>query len=298
LQHQISHNRRESVVIIALFILVWLAIGVIVGLLFKSVVAGALLFGFLAVCGILYSYFLGGATVLAVSGAQKADPQQFAQLHNIVEAVAIGAGLPKPEVYVIDDPSPNAFATGRDPQHAAVTVTSGLLEMMNREELEGVIAHELSHIRNYDVRLVLIVVTLVAMAGLIGSLAIRASWGTGRGRDSQQIGLILIVVGVLLMLLGYIVGPLMQLALSRQREYLADASGVELTRNPAGLLSALKKLQANDHPLKTYNHATSAMFIDNPLEHHSHWFNHLYDTHPPIEDRIAALERILNVQQT
>jgi heat shock protein HtpX len=298
MQHQIAHNRRESGLIIALFVAVWLAIGVVVGLLLQSALAGALFFVFLAVLAILYSYFLGGATVLAVSGARRADPQEYPQLHNIVEAVAIGAGLPKPEVYVIDDASPNAFATGRDPQHAAVTVTSGLLQMMDREELEGVVAHELSHIRNYDVRLVLIVVTLVAMAGLLGSLAIRASWGTGRSRDGQQIGLILIVAGLLLTLLGYIVGPLMQLALSRQREYLADASGVELTRNPAGLLSALRKLQANDKPLATYNHATAAMFIDNPLEHHSHAFNHLFDTHPPLEDRIAVLERILNVQQT
>ena len=296
--HQIEHNRRESAVIIALFVTVWLVAGLIVGYVAGSWLAGAFFFIFLAVCAVLYSYFLGGATVLAVSGARPADPTQYAQVHHLVEALAIGAGIPKPRVYVIDDPSPNAFATGRDPNHAAVTVTTGLLQMMDREELEGVLGHEMSHIRNYDVRLVLIVVTLVAMAGLLGSLAIRASWSTGRGRDSQQIGLVLLLAGLLLMLVGYLVGPLMQFALSRQRESLADASGVELTRNPAGLLSALRKLQANDQPLHKWNAATAPMYIDDPLQHHEHWFNHLYDTHPPIADRIAALERILNVEQT
>lgn len=296
--HQIAHNRRESALIMALFVVAWLLIGLAVGLLAGSWTAGAALFIVLAAGGMLYSYYLGGATVLAVSGARRADPEQYAQVHHLVESIAIGAGVPKPEVYVIDDPSPNAFATGRDPKHAAITVTTGLLGMMDREELEGVLAHEMSHIRNYDVRLVLVVVTLVAMAGLLGSFAFRASFSTGRGRDSQQAGMLLLVAGGLLMAFGYLVGPLMQFALSRERESLADASGVELTRNPAGLLSALRKLQANDRPLESYNHATAAMFIDNPLEHHDHWFNHLFDTHPPIAERIAALEKILSVQQT
>jgi heat shock protein HtpX len=300
--HQIAHNKRTSVVVIVLFMLFWFAAGSLVGLLVggsgEGAVGGAVLLGLLALFGVLYSVFLGSATVLAVSGAKPADPTQYAQLHNIVEALAIGDGLPKPQVYVIDDPSPNAFATGRNPQKAAVTVTTGLLNTMDREEMEGVLAHEMSHIKNFDVRLVLIVTTMVAMAGLIGSVALRGAGSIRGGRDSGQVVLVLLAVGLLFTAIGFVVGPIMQFALSRQRESLADASGVELTRNPAGLLSALKKIAANDKPLATYNHATAAMFIDNPLEHHDHWYNHLWDTHPPIQERIAALEKILEAKTT
>jgi heat shock protein HtpX len=299
--HQIAHNKRVSVIVITAFVAVWILAGLVIGGLFGrswgSAIAGAVLLTLFAVGGILFSYYFGAGTVLAVSGAQPADPQQFQQLHNIVEALAIGAGLPKPAVYVIDDPSPNAFATGRDPRHAAVTATTGLLQMMNREEVEGVLAHELSHIRDYDVRLLLICSTLVGMAALIASFAFRGAF-TMRGRDSAQVALIALALGVIFSVIAWLVGPLMQLALSRERESLADAAGVELTRNPAGLLSALRKLAANDQPLQKYNHATAAMYIDNPLEHHDHWFNHLWDTHPPIQERIAALERIEQVRQT
>lgn len=301
--HQISHNRRMSVIVMLVFVAAWLLIGFAAGYLaggsLSGAVAGAAALAGLAFLGALYSYFFGGATALAVAGAQAADPAQYPELHHVVEALAIGAGVPKPAVYVIDDPSPNAFATGRDPQHAAVTATTGLLGMMNREELEGVIAHEMSHVRNYDVRLVLVASTLVAMAGLLGSLLLRASFTGGRrSRDSGGIMIVLLVLGLLLMLFGYLFGPLLQFALSRERESLADASGVELTRNPAGLLSALEKLAANDNPLRNWNAATSPMYIDDPLQHHEHWFNHLFDTHPPIEQRIAALKKILEVQQT
>ena len=299
--HQIAHNKRVSVIVITAFVAVWIVAGFVIGGLFGrswgSAIAGAVLLTLFAVGGILFSYYFGAGTVLAVSGAQPADPQQFPQLHNIVEALAIGAGLPKPAVYVIDDPSPNAFATGRDPQHAAVTATTGLLQMMNREEVEGVIGHDMSHIRDYDVRLLLICSTLVGMAALIASFAFRSAF-TMRGRNSAQVALVALALGVIFSLIAWLIGPLMQLALSRERESLADAAGVELTRNPAGLLSALRKLAANDQPLQKYNHATAAMYIDNPLEHHDHWFNHLWDTHPPIQERIAALERIEQVQQT
>ena len=299
--HQIAHNKRVSVIVITAFVLVWVLAGLVIGGLlgrsWASAIVGATCLTLVAAAGIWFSYYFGAGTVLAVSGAQPADPQQYAQLHNIVEALAIGAGLPKPAVYVIEDPSPNAFATGRDPQHAAVTATTGLLQMMNREEVEGVLGHEMSHIRDYDVRLLLICSTLVGLAALIASFAFRGAF-TMRGRDSAQVALIALALGVVFSVIAWLVGPLMQLALSRERESLADAAGVELTRNPAGLLSALRKLAANDQPLQKYNHATAAMYIDNPLEHHDHWFNHLWDTHPPIEERIAALERIEQVQQT
>jgi len=234
--------------------------------------------------------------VLAAAGAHEADPRQYQQLYNIVQTLSIGDGLPVPKVYVVDDPSPNAFATGRDPNHAVVAVTTGLLQMMNREELEGVLSHEMSHIKNYDVRLLLIVSTMIGMAALIASFVWRGAFRI-RSRDARAM-LVILAIGIVFGLLAAIVGPIMQMALSRQRESLADASGVELTRNPQGLLSALKKIAQNDKPVERFNHATAAMYIDNPKEHHGSFFNHLFDSHPPIEERIAALERIAAVQQT
>ena len=234
--------------------------------------------------------------MLAAVGAQEADPRQFQQLYNIVQTLAIGDGLPVPKVYIMNDPSPNAFATGRDPQHAAVTVTTGLLQMMNREELEGVLAHEMSHVKNFDVRLLLVVSTMIGLAAMIASIYWNGALRV-RSRDDRAV-LVVFAIGIIFTLIAFVVGPLMQLALSRQRESLADASGVELTRNPAGLLSALKKIAQNDKPPEKFNHAVAAMMIDNPTEHHGTFFNHLFDTHPPIEERIAALERIAAVQQT
>ena len=181
-----------------------------------------------------------------------------------------------------------------------MTVTSGLLQIMNREELEGVLGHEMSHIRNYDVRLILIVGTVVAMAGLLASIMWRSLFFTrvGNNRDGGYAILILIAAAAVLSVIAIIVGPLMQFALSRSRESLADASGVELTRNPAGLLHALQKIANNEKPFAKMTHVTAAMCIDNPLEHHDAWFHRLFDTHPPIEERIAALQRMLEVSQT
>jgi heat shock protein HtpX len=318
---EIASNKRRSVVFILLFFVVWLAIGAACGFLFKAlyrhsanngfalapptnygwtpVIIGMVIAGLLAVCGILYSLSSGAALVLRVSGAVPADPARYAQLHNLVEALAIGEGIPAPAVYVINDPSPNAFATGVSPDKAAITFTTGLLSIMNREELEGVIGHEMSHIKNHDIRLLLIVGTLIGMAALLASLLWRgAFWGSvlgdegGGNNGGSQLILVVIAAGALLAVVGFIVGPLIRLALSRRRESLADASGVELTRNPAGLLSALKKLQQNDKPFKKMNHATAAMCIDDPLQHHEKWYHRLYDTHPPIEARIAELEKL------
>jgi heat shock protein HtpX len=297
--HQITSNRRNSVIVIIGFLAVWLLAGVIVGGIAygsSGAVVGAIILLLLGIGAALFSYYYGSATVLAAVGAQEADPGQYQQLYNIVQTLAIGDGLPVPKVYVMDDPSPNAFATGRDPNHAAVTVTTGLLQMMNREELEGVLAHEMSHIKNFDVRLLLVVTTMIGLAALIASM-----YWTGafrfRSRDDRAVILIL-AIGVVFTLIAFLVGPLMQLALSRQRESLADVSGVELTRNPVGLISALKKIAQNDKPPEKFNHAVAAMMIDNPTEHHGSFFNHLFDTHPPIEERIAALEKIASVQAT
>jgi heat shock protein HtpX len=317
---QIASNKRRSVIFIGVFFLLWLAIGVACGFIYKAiaeqptsnaygyvpaphygatpVIDGAVIGGLLAIAGIIYSLNAGARLVLRVSGAEPADPTQYQQVHDLVESLAIGDGIPKPEVYVIDDPSPNAFATGVSPDKAAITYTTGLLQIMNRAELEGVTAHEMSHIKNHDIRLLLIVTTMIGLAALLASILWRSVFfaGGGRGGRGNQLVVVLFIAGLLLAIVGFIFGPLIRLALSRRRESLADVSGVELTRNPAGLLSALKKLAENDKPFKNMNHAVAAMCIDDPLQHHDAWYHHLYDTHPPIEQRIAALERILSGQ--
>ncbi len=301
--HQIARNKRKTVVVITAFFLVWIAIGYGIGWIASGVsggISGVVIAGILAVLAVLWSVTLGQATVLSVSGAQEVTREQAPVLYDIVSTLAIGAGLPMPKVYIIEDPSPNAFATGTSPNRAAITCTTGLLQIMNREELEGVLAHEMSHIRNYDVRLVLIVATSVALAGLLASLLWRSLFFTrgGNSRDGGYLILILVAAAALLSVVAVIVGPLMQFSLSRDRESLADASSVELTRNPTGLLHALQKLQQNDKPFAKMTHATAAMCIDDPLQHHNGFAHHLFDTHPPIEERIAALQAMLQVKQT
>jgi heat shock protein HtpX len=301
--HQIARNKRKTVIVVTMFFLVWMAIGYGIGWIASGVsggISGIVIAGILALLAVLWSLTLGQATVLSVSGAQEVTREQAPVLYDIVSTLAIGAGLPMPKVYIIEDPSPNAFATGTSPNRAAITCTTGLLQIMNREELEGVLAHEMSHIRNYDVRLVLIVATSVALAGLLASLLWRSLFFTrgGNSRDGGYLILILVAAAALLSVVAVIVGPLMQFSLSRDRESLADASSVELTRNPTGLLHALQKLQQNDKPFAKMTHATAAMCIDDPLQHHNGFAHHLFDTHPPIEERIAALQAMLQVKET
>jgi heat shock protein HtpX len=314
--NEIASNKRRSIIFIGLFFILWLLIGGVCGLIFRAlehpsqlnangqyvstsygwspVIAGVVIGAALAIIGILYSLRSGAALVLRVSGAKPADPTQYQQLHNIVETLAVGEGIPKPAVYVIDDPSPNAFATGISPDKAAITFTTGLLAIMNREEIEGVTSHEMSHIKNHDIRLLLIVSTMIGMAAILASVMWRSAFfaNMGRSRNGGQLVIVMFAAGLLLAIVGLIFGPLIRLALSRRRESLADASGVELTRNPAGLISALKKLESNDKPFKGMTHSTAAMCIDDPLQHHETWYHRLYDTHPPIAERIAVLEKI------
>ena len=313
---EIARNKRRTVACIVCFLTVWLAIGAVLGVLIKAVIAGSrgashpeslasswapvaigvAVGAVLAILGVLYSLIGGKRLVLRSSGAVPADSVKYRQVNDLVDVLAIGEGIPKPTVYIIDDPSPNAFATGIGPETAAITVTTGLLRIMNREELEGVIGHEMSHIKNHDIRLLLVVSTLIGLATLLASLLWRSAfWGSiteGDESGENQFVIVLVAAAALLAVVGLIFGPLIRLALSRRRESLADVSGVELTRNPVGLLSALKKLQANDKPFRTMNHATAAMCIDDPLRHQQSWYHHLFDTHPPIENRIAELEKL------
>lgn len=296
-------------IVISLFVLVWAGIGALLGAIFSgrtsspwaAIAGGIVVAAALAALAATFALASGTRLVLAVSGAQPADPGQYQQLHNVVDEMSIAAGLPKPAVYVIDDPSPNAFATGTSPNRAAITATTGLLQTMNREELEGVISHEMSHIKNYDVRLILVVTTLIGFAALLASLVWRTAFFAGPGDgdgDGNQFAIFVIAAGIALTAVAVIVGPLIQLALSRSREELADVSGANLTRNPMGLVHALEKLEQNDKPFARFNHATAAMCIDDPLQHHEGWWHHLFDTHPPIDQRIAILERIASGQST
>jgi heat shock protein HtpX len=301
--HQIARNKRKSVFVIVGFFVIWAAIGYLIGFIAGGVgggIAGVIIAAIAAALVVLWSVTAGAQSVLALSGAQEVTQQQAPVLYDVVSTLAIGAGLPMPKVYIVNDPSPNAFATGTSPTKASITCTTGLLQIMNREELEGVIGHEMSHIRNYDVRLVLIVATSIALIGLVASLLWRSLFFTrgGNSRDGGYLIIILIAAAALLSVVAVIVGPLMQFSLSRSRESLADASSVELTRNPAGLLHALQKLQQNDKPFAKMNHATAAMCIDDPLQHHGGFTHHLFDTHPPIEQRIATLQAMLQVKQT
>ncbi|MBI5399505.1 M48 family metallopeptidase [Candidatus Saganbacteria bacterium] len=246
----------------------------------------------------LTSYYFSDKMVLAISGAKEIQKSDNPQLYNIVDNLCIAAGLPSPKVYIIDDSAPNAFATGRDPRHAVVAVTTGLLDKLEKSELEGVIAHELSHIGNYDIRLMTIVAIMAGTVVLLSDFFFRWTWwGGGRDRNERegggQIRLILFAVAMLLAILAPLIAQVIKLAISRKREFLADANGVLLTRYPEGLARALEKISADREPLEVANKATAHMYIVNPLKGHEgssrNWFAGLFLTHPPVEERIAKL---------
>jgi heat shock protein HtpX len=241
------------------------------------------------------AYWYSDKVALAVARAVPADPVRYHELHNIVENLAITAGLPKPAVYIINDPSPNAFATGRDPQHASIAFTTGIVERLNKVEIEGVAAHELSHVKNYDILLSTVVVVLVGVVSLATDFFLRSMWFRGNRDDRNNGGGILMLVGIALAILAPIFATLVQLAISRKRESLADASGVLLTRYPDGLADALEKIEAAE-PMRHPTNATAHLFIANPFKadtprvaRKTPWLAKLFMTHPPIEERIAAL---------
>lgn len=239
------------------------------------------------------SYYFSDQVVLSTSGAKAIEKKDNPELYRIVENLAIGNGTPLPALYIIDDPSPNAFATGRDPRHASIAVTSGLLDKLNKSELEGVIAHELSHVKNYDIRIMAIAAVLVGFIALLADLFMRGLlWGGIRNEseDRRSNGLFLIL-GLLFALIAPLVATFIQLAVSRKREFLADASGALLTRYPEGLASALEKISSDTRPLRNATSATAHLFIDNPFKKKGFqgWFMDLFSTHPPIEERIKIL---------
>jgi heat shock protein HtpX len=240
----------------------------------------------------LFSYYVGDKLVLAQSHAREVGEGEEKVLHDVVGTLALGLGIPMPKLYLIEEPAPNAFATGRDPRHASIAVTRGLLDTMERPELEGVIAHELSHVGNRDIRVMLLVTVLVGTVALLSDWLLRSLWWGGRDRDRDRGsgGAILMLVGIVLAILTPIIATLIQLAVSRQREYLADASGAFLTRYPEGLASALRKIAADQNVLTVANKATASLYIANPLKDHPFQFDRLFDTHPPIEERIKRLE--------
>ncbi len=247
----------------------------------------------------LFSYFSGGSAVLMMSGAKEIKHEDNPDLYHIVENLCIGAGIKKvPTIYIIDDTAPNAFATGRDPDHAVVAVTSGLLSKLEKAELEGVIAHELSHIKNYDMLIMTMVVILVGVVTLLSDFMLRYFWWGGGGKRDKnegggQLQLIMMIVAIALAILSPLIATLIKLAISRKREFLADADAVLITRYPEGLARALEKLTADREPLEVANKATAHLYIVNPLTEHKGssigWFASLFNTHPPIEDRVAKL---------
>lgn len=241
------------------------------------------------------SYWFSDKIVVATTGAKLVPDEAAPELHNIVENLAITAGLPKPPIYIVDSPQPNAFATGRNAEHALVAVTTGLLSRLNRTELEGVLAHEMSHIGNRDMLVSTVAVVLVGFIQLLSDMFLRSMWFGGRSRDREGNAGILMLVGIILAILAPIAAVLLQLAISRKREFLADASGALLTRYPDGLASALEKLHSDDTPMRQANHATAHLWLDDPYQgkkNESSFLANLFQTHPPIQERIKRLREM------
>ena len=280
----IAANKRNTVLIMALFVGIITAIGWIVSYLYGNttityfVIAGALLYA-------LIQYFAAGALAVAMTGAHQIEKRDNPRLYRTVENLSITLGMPMPKVYVIDDPAPNAFATGRDPKHAVVAATTGLTDIMDDNELEAVMAHEMGHVQNYDIRVSMIAFGLVSAISILTDIVMRM-FIFGDRRDTNPI---VLIVGIVVIVLAPIVAFIIQAAISRQREYLADATGAMTTRNPDGLASALGKLKSHGRPMRRQSTSTSHLFLSNPLK--PGFFTKLFSTHPPLEDRIQRLQK-------
>src|SRR5215204_5743473 len=301
-RERIARNRRNSLLLIAAFLAFITVFGYVIGFALLGDPMRALFGLALAlVVGVisgLISYFAGDKMVLAASRAREITHDDAPVLFNVVEEMSIASGLPMPKVYIVEDTAPNAFATGRDPEHATVAVTSGLLEKLDRDELQGVIAHEMSHVANFDIRYSMLVGILVGTTVLISDFFLRGLWfGGGRGggrRDGGggQLQIIMIIIAVVLAILAPLFARLLQLSISRQREFLADATAVRLTRNPKGLADALQKISGDNEVLEVANRATAHLYIANPIKKFEKRSKGLFSTHPPIEERIQILRSI------
>jgi heat shock protein HtpX len=298
---QIAANKRKTVLLFVLAILLVGAVGYAVGLLTQSGVVGLVIALVIAVAMSLGSYFYGDRIVLASTRAREVSKEEAPRLHNLVEGVAIAAGIPKPRVWIVPEAAPNAYATGRDPEHSHVAVTQGLLEMMNRVELEGVLGHEMAHIADRDILVGTVVATLVGAVVLIAEFSMRMWWWGGfRGRRGSDAGggaasALIFAAGFLLLILAPIFGQLIRLAVSRNREYLADAQGSMLTRYPPGLIAALKKLQTAPTAMRSANNATAHLWLNQPSRIEGErmgTMERLFSTHPPLADRIRRLEEM------
>ena len=285
---QIAQNKRNTVLIMLVFVVIIAIIGAGFAYYFDDLY----IFVSVLTISVIYAviqYFIASAMTVAMTGAREIQKKDNPRLYNIVENLSITAGLPMPKVYIIDDAAPNAFASGRDPNHALVAATQGLVDMMDDNELTGVMAHEMSHVKNYDIRVSTIVFGLVCLIGFISDVGWRmVYWGGGRRRsddDQSPVGAVILLVTAIL---APVAAALIQMAISREREYLADASAVNLTRYPEGMINALKKLQSNGRPMRSQNSATAALYINDPLRK-SFWSG-LFSTHPPLEKRIERLE--------
>ena len=289
-------NIRKTWFLITLFLVIVTTVGWVFSQIYGN--PGIFIFAFLlSILMSVFSYWFSHKIVIAATGAKLLPDSAAPEVHNIIENLAITAGLPKPKVYIVNSPQPNAFATGRNPENAVVAVTSGILEKMNRTELEGVLAHEMSHIGNRDMLVSTVVVVLVGVVQLLADIFLRSMWwgGGNNDRDRGSAGGILLLIGIALAILAPIAAILIQLAVSRKREYLADASGALLTRYPEGLASALQKLAHDNTPMRQANHATAHLWLDDPYQGKKNtvsWLAKIFMTHPPIEDRIKRLREM------
>ena len=285
---QQSKNIRKTWFLMTGFLVIVIALGWLLAEIYGNVY---ILYGAIALTLVMNvsAYWFSDKIALSATGAKEADGREYLELHRLVENLAITAGLPKPRVYVMDDPAPNAFATGRDPKHAVIAVTTGLLAQLDRSELEGVLAHELSHIGNRDILVMTVAVVLAGTIAMIADLFLRISFFGGGDRDNKNP--FLLIAGIVAIILAPIAAQLIQLAVSRKREFLADASGALLTRYPDGLASALRKISSYPAPMRRANHATAHLFIPNPFGAHEagKFIAKVFSTHPPVEERIAAL---------
>ncbi len=291
---EITANKRMTYFLFFIFFIFIFALGYVFSFLMGSYIFVPI-FGIIAIAYILVSYYNSDKIITAISRAKPADEQQFKQLHNIVEEMAIAAGQPKPKVYIIHDTAINAFATGRNPEHSVVCVTTGCLQKLSRAELTGVIAHEMSHIRNQDIKVMTMAAVLVGIAVLMSDFLLRMFlWGgLGRSRSSRDSGgwimIAAIGLGLLLAILTPIIAQLIKFSISRKREYLADASAAQLTRYPVGLAGALEKIKNDKEVLESANKATAHLYIANPLKGQKLLMKNLFSTHPDINDRIKRL---------